>query len=138
MDDSVLSELRKFVAPEFIFGPDARLLVGRYARKLGGRRVLLVSDPGVAAAGWTAEAAGLRVQVSGSLMQARILDRLPAGLTLPGCRTPAQVALQFARSCPGVSTALCGMSRPVHVAENLELLGQPKASPAALAACFGG
>ncbi len=59
MDDSVLSELRKFVAPEFIFGPDARLLVGRYARKLGGRRVLLVSDPGVAAAGWTAEAAGL-------------------------------------------------------------------------------
>ena len=59
MEDNVLNELRKFVAPEFIFGPDARLLVGRYARKLGGRRVLLVSDPGVAAAGWTAEAAAL-------------------------------------------------------------------------------
>ena len=84
-----------------------------------------------------AEAAGLRVQVSGSLMQARLLD-LPPGPALPGCRTPAQAALQFARSCPGVATALCGMSRPVHVAENLELLGQPKASPAALAACFGG
>ena len=55
MDDRVISELRKFVAPEFIFGPDARLLAARYVRKLGGRRVLLVSDPGVAAAGWAGE-----------------------------------------------------------------------------------
>jgi len=47
MDESILGELRKFVAPEFIFGPEARRLVGRYARKLGGRRILLVSDPGV-------------------------------------------------------------------------------------------
>ncbi len=59
MDDSVFGELRKFVAPEFIFGFDARKLVGRYARKLGGRRVLLVSDPGVGAAGWTEECAAL-------------------------------------------------------------------------------
>ena len=58
MDDLVLNELRKFVAPEFIFGQEARSLAGRYARKLGGNRVLLVSDPGVAAAGWTGEIAG--------------------------------------------------------------------------------
>lgn len=57
MDDSVLNELRKFVAPEFIFGQDARHMAGRYARKLGGSRVLLISDPGVAAAGWTREIA---------------------------------------------------------------------------------
>ncbi len=50
-------ELRKFVVPEFIFGQDARLLAGRYARNLGARRVLLVSDPGVTAAGWTATVA---------------------------------------------------------------------------------
>ena len=75
-----------------------------------------------------ARAAGLQVQVSASLMQARILSH-PSGAELPGCRTPAQVALQFARSCPGVATALCGMSRPEHVAENLELLGLPKAGP---------
>jgi aryl-alcohol dehydrogenase-like predicted oxidoreductase len=61
-------------------------------------------------------------------MQARILAR-PSGAELPGCRTPAQVALQFARSCPGVATALCGMSHPGHVTENLELLGLPKAGP---------
>lgn len=59
MHDAVINELRKFVAPELIFGVDARKLVGRYARKLGGHRVLLVSDPGVEAAGWTSETRAL-------------------------------------------------------------------------------
>lgn len=48
-------ELRKFVAPEFIFGGDARLLSGRYARNLGARKVLVVTDPGVITAGWSAQ-----------------------------------------------------------------------------------
>lgn len=46
-------ELRKFVAPEYIFGVGARSLAGRYARNLGGHKALVVSDPGVVAAGWT-------------------------------------------------------------------------------------
>ncbi|MBC7962725.1 MAG: iron-containing alcohol dehydrogenase [Steroidobacteraceae bacterium] len=45
--------LRKFVAPEFVFGVGSRRLAGRYAKNLGGRKVLVVSDPGVVAAGWT-------------------------------------------------------------------------------------
>lgn len=45
--------LRKFVAPEFIFGIDARKLAGRYAKNFGARKVLVVTDPGVMAAGWT-------------------------------------------------------------------------------------
>ncbi len=48
-------ELRKFVAPEYIFGVGARLLAGRYAKNLGGRKVMVVSDPGVVAAGWTGD-----------------------------------------------------------------------------------
>ncbi|WP_298437907.1 alcohol dehydrogenase-like regulatory protein ErcA [Geobacter sp.] len=44
--------LRKFVAPEFIFGTDARKLVARYAKNFGARKMLLVTDPGVQAAGW--------------------------------------------------------------------------------------
>jgi len=86
-----------------------------------------------------AQAAGLRVQVSGSLMQARLLAQLPTGAdaVLPGCATPAQGALQFARSCPGVSTALCGMSRPAHVEENLQVLRLPKASSEELRALLG-
>jgi alcohol dehydrogenase class IV len=55
MKEPVVGELRKFLAPEFIFGTGARLLAGKYARKLGAQRVLLVSDPEVAAAGWTGE-----------------------------------------------------------------------------------
>lgn len=45
-------ELRKFVAPEFIFGAGAIDLVGRYAQNFGARKVLIVTDPGVIAAGW--------------------------------------------------------------------------------------
>ena len=76
-----------------------------------------------------AAALGLQVQVSGSLMQGRMLQGLPrgAGAILPGCATPAQGALQFASSCPGVATALCGMSHPAHVAENLAVLALPRA-----------
>ncbi len=44
-------ELRKFVAPEFIFGSGARLLVGRYAKNFGARKVLIVTDPEVMAVG---------------------------------------------------------------------------------------
>jgi alcohol dehydrogenase class IV len=44
--------LRKFVAPEIIFGRGARSLAGRYARNLGGSRVFVVTDEGVAGAGW--------------------------------------------------------------------------------------
>lgn len=47
--------LRKFVAPEFVFGIGARNLVGRYAKNFGSRKVLVVTDPGVMAAGWTQE-----------------------------------------------------------------------------------
>jgi alcohol dehydrogenase class IV len=40
-------ELRKFVAPELLFGVGARHLTGRYAKNFGTKKVLLVSDPGV-------------------------------------------------------------------------------------------
>jgi alcohol dehydrogenase class IV len=52
MQDSSPRELRKFVAPEFVIGEGSLSLAGQYARNLGGRRALLVSDPGVIAAGW--------------------------------------------------------------------------------------
>jgi alcohol dehydrogenase class IV len=45
-------EIRKFVAPEFIFGNGAMDLVARYARNFGARKPLIVTDPGVIAAGW--------------------------------------------------------------------------------------
>ncbi len=48
-------ELRKFVAPEFVFGSGALDLTGRYARNFGGKRVMLISDPGVIAGGCCAK-----------------------------------------------------------------------------------
>lgn len=71
-----------------------------------------------------AQAAGLQVQTSASILQGRILRQLPGPL-LPhlGARTPAQAALQFTRSVPGVSAALCGMSSVAHVLENAEVMG---------------
>jgi alcohol dehydrogenase len=47
-----MGELRKFVAPEFVFGVGARHLVGRYAKNFGARKVLVVTDPGIIEAGW--------------------------------------------------------------------------------------
>jgi len=45
-------ELRKFVAPEFVIGADARLLTGRYAKNFGARHVLVVTGPHIIQAGW--------------------------------------------------------------------------------------
>jgi len=54
LEENVSDELhlRKFVAPEIVFGGGARYLAGRYALNLGARKVLVVTDPGVTAAGW--------------------------------------------------------------------------------------
>jgi hypothetical protein len=85
-----------------------------------------------------AQASGLSVQTSASIMQARILRQLPDGFAEAlGLETPAQAALQFTRSCPGVTTALCGMGRVAHVTENAALLGVPKLDPIALESLFG-
>lgn len=67
-------ELRKFLAPEFVFGVGARKLAGRYARNLGGRKILVVSDPGVVAAGWAGE-------VTASLEEAGLPWALFTGVT---------------------------------------------------------
>jgi len=54
-----MQELRKFVAPEFVFGPGAMDLVGRYALNFGANKVFLVTDAGVTAAGWADRAASI-------------------------------------------------------------------------------
>ncbi len=77
--------LRKFVAPEFIFGIDARKLAGRYGRNFGARKVLVVTDPGVMAAGWTEDViatlreAGLEYAVFSSVTSNPKADEVRAG-----------------------------------------------------------
>lgn len=47
----MLSKIRKFIAPEVLFGEGSASLAGRFASNYGARKVLVVSDPGVEAAG---------------------------------------------------------------------------------------
>ncbi|MCW5965340.1 MAG: aldo/keto reductase [Bryobacterales bacterium] len=72
-----------------------------------------------------AQALGIAVVASASILQARLARNLPEQMktAFPEAVTDAQRALQFARSAPGVSTALVGMSQRAHVAENLGLSG---------------
>ncbi|WP_048190485.1 alcohol dehydrogenase-like regulatory protein ErcA [Methanobacterium sp. SMA-27] len=51
-------ELRKFVAPEFVFGSGARFLLGRYLKNFEANKVLLVTDPGIVSSGWLDEIIG--------------------------------------------------------------------------------
>ncbi|MFP5259796.1 MAG: alcohol dehydrogenase-like regulatory protein ErcA [Acidobacteriota bacterium] len=52
MPERLLLSMRKFVAPEFVFGRGALTLAGRQAAGLGVRRALLVADPGLTDFGW--------------------------------------------------------------------------------------
>jgi aryl-alcohol dehydrogenase-like predicted oxidoreductase len=81
---------------------------------------------------------GIAVMTSASILQGRLSRGLTAELrqALPGLTTDAQRALQFARSAPGVTTALCGMSGAGHVRENLELVGVAPEAPERIAALF--
>jgi aryl-alcohol dehydrogenase-like predicted oxidoreductase len=61
---------------------------------------------------------------SASLLQGQVARNLPALVAeVFGLETDAQRALQFARSAPGITTALVGMSRVEHVKANSQLVG---------------
>ncbi len=67
---------------------------------------------------------GIQVIASGSLGQTKAFNQIPPNIKSilnNSNLTPAQKALQFTRSCPGILTALVGMKNPNHVISNLAL-----------------
>jgi aryl-alcohol dehydrogenase-like predicted oxidoreductase len=78
-----------------------------------------------------AEALGVEVIASGSILQGQVARGLPESIreSLGSLATDAQTGIQFVRSAPGVTTALVGMSNVAHVEENLELVRIETASP---------
>lgn len=80
---------------------------------------------------------GTAVFAAAPLVRGRAVRGLPEFLhrAFPGL-TDAQVALQFVRSTPGVTTALVGMRRLDHVDENLELCSVPPAGAGVIEALF--
>jgi aryl-alcohol dehydrogenase-like predicted oxidoreductase len=78
------------------------------------------TDEGPKSALAYAHEVGLRVLTSASIAQGDLARELPPEIAseLQG-DTPVQRAINFARSAPGVTSSLVGMSRPEHVAENI-------------------
>jgi aryl-alcohol dehydrogenase-like predicted oxidoreductase len=77
-----------------------------------------------------AHALGITLIASASLLQGQVARNLPPFIAEAlGLESDLHRALQFARSAPGITTALVGMSRVEHVEMNLKLVAVPPASP---------
>lgn len=70
-----------------------------------------------------AQELGVSVMSSASILQGKLAHSIPLHIReiLGNPMTDALAAIQFVRSTPNVTTALVGMSRAAHVAENMEL-----------------
>jgi alcohol dehydrogenase class IV len=55
MDAGILLNLRKFLAPEIVYGEGALNLAGHHAANLGATQALIVTDSGVRKAGWASK-----------------------------------------------------------------------------------
>jgi aryl-alcohol dehydrogenase-like predicted oxidoreductase len=77
---------------------------------------------------------GFAVIASAALGQGQFSPRLKDALAeaFPALRTDRQRSLQFARSLPGVISALFGSTEPEHVREDLMALAQPPEATSAL------
>jgi len=107
----------------------AQALVYRSQQTAGTRRSALdaAAEIGLAAFG------------SASIMQGRLASvDFPEEVAeaFPGASTSAEQALQFARSVPGMTTALVGASSPEHAEEDFGLSSIPPADPARLMGLF--
>ncbi len=65
--------MRKFVSPDVIFGVGALHLAGQYGHSLGGSKALVVSDPGVLAAGWVQQ---VLASVEGAGLESTLFTRV--------------------------------------------------------------
>ncbi|HVH85363.1 MAG TPA: aldo/keto reductase [Terriglobales bacterium] len=97
-------------------------------QKIGSRQVSLLA---------AARELGIAVIGSASLLQGRLAGKLPEVVrdTL-GCRSDAAAAIQFARSAPGITSALIGMSHKPHVEENIDLAKNPLSTAEAWESLF--
>jgi len=75
-----------------------------------------------------ADELGITLIASASLLQGQVAQNLPQFVAEAlGLENDAERALQFARSAPGIATALVGMSRTAHVEANTRLVEVPPA-----------
>jgi len=74
---------------------------------------------------------GIAVIGSATLLQGKLAARLPEVVRdILKCESDASAAIQFARSAPGITSALVGMSRKHHVEANLAVAKSRLSTPA--------
>jgi aryl-alcohol dehydrogenase-like predicted oxidoreductase len=86
-----------------------------------------------------AQVFGMLTVTSVPLLQGQILGHLPTSFArMPGLETPAQRALQFVRSSPGVHAPLVGMKTSEHVRENARVATVAPLGPEQFQEAMGG
>jgi aryl-alcohol dehydrogenase-like predicted oxidoreductase len=108
----------RFVQLPYNLGMTEALTLGNQPIKGHGKTIMeAASDLGITLVG------------SASLLQGQVARNLPAFVAEAlGLNNDAERALQFARSSPGITTALVGMSRVEHVKANARLVSVPPAT----------
>lgn len=108
----------RFVQLPFNLGMTEALTLGN---QTVGRRTRTVLE--------AADELGVTVVASASLLQGQVASNLPQFVAEAlGLENDAERSLQFARSAPGVTTGLVGMSRAEHARANTRLVNIPPAS----------
>ncbi|GAC1639405.1 MAG: aldo/keto reductase [Candidatus Acidiferrum sp.] len=108
----------RFVQLPFNLGMTEALTLGN--QSLGGKQMTLME---------AASELGITLIGSASLLQGQVARNLPPFVAQAfGLANDAERALQFARSAPGITTALVGMSKKEHVLANAKLVAVPPAT----------
>jgi alcohol dehydrogenase class IV len=114
-----LRTLLKFEIPEIIFGRGSLKQLGHCGRRMGGERVLLVTDPGLIAKGWVDEALGYLNQEG---LKTVVYDNV---VTNPRSYQVEQGALEYSRQECDVIVAIGGGS-PMDTAKGIAILASNK------------
>jgi alcohol dehydrogenase class IV len=110
-----LEPLLKFEIPEIIFGRGSLKQIGQCSRRLGGDRVLLVTDPGIVATGWIDEA---RRHLKQEGLKSFVYDNV---VTNPRAFQVEQGAMEYSRHECDVIVAIGGGS-PMDTAKGIAIL----------------
>jgi len=110
-----MEQLLKFEIPEIIFGRGSLNQLGQCSRRMGGDKVLLVTDPGIIDKGWVDEALGYLKQEG---LDTVVYDNV---VTNPRSFQVEQGALEYSRNECDVIVAIGGGS-PMDTAKGIAIL----------------
>jgi alcohol dehydrogenase len=110
-----LESLLKFEIPEIIFGRGSLKQLGQCSRRMGGDKILLVTDPGITAKGWIDEALGYLDQEG---LKSVVYDNVVSN---PRSYQVEQGAQEYSRKGCDVIVAIGGGS-PMDTAKGIAIL----------------